>query len=109
MENLSQTDDLAMTLLELALTRPEDEHEAYLRSACGSDARMFDQVWSYIQWEKRMKGFMLDPLHPQAEAVRPFEPGQQLITASGLFAKWRKAAWASSGRRWMRSWSGVWR
>ena len=68
-----------MTLLELALTRPEDEHEAYLRSACGSDSGMFDKVWSYIQWEKRMKGFMLDPLHPQAEVVRPFEPGQQLI------------------------------
>ena len=79
MENLSQTDDRVMTLLELALTRPEDEHEAYLRSACGSDSGMFDKVWSYIQWEKRMKGFMLDPLHPQAEVVRPFEPGQQLI------------------------------
>jgi eukaryotic-like serine/threonine-protein kinase len=78
-ENLSQTDDRVMTLLELALTRPEDEHEAYLRSACGSDSGMFDKVWSYIQWEKRMKGFMLDPLHPQAEVVRPFELGQQLI------------------------------
>jgi serine/threonine protein kinase/cytochrome c-type biogenesis protein CcmH/NrfG len=68
-----------MNLVELALSRPEDEREGYLRSACGSNTELFAEAWSYIHWEKRMQGFLLDPLHPPACGQAPFEPGQLLI------------------------------
>jgi eukaryotic-like serine/threonine-protein kinase len=79
MERTTQADELVMSLVELALTRPEDEREAYLRSACGNNSELFAKTWSYVEWEKRMKGFLLDPLYPQAEYDYPFEPGQVLI------------------------------
>jgi eukaryotic-like serine/threonine-protein kinase len=79
MENKSLVDDLIMTLVELALNRPEDEQEPYLRSACGDNSELFKQVWSYIRWEKRMDGFLLDPFHPPIEFDVPFAPGQVLL------------------------------
>src|SRR5690242_564297 len=79
MESRSPTDDLAMTLVDQALSRPEDQREAYLRDACGSNARLFARAWSYVQWERRMQGFLLDPLQTGREDVHPFEPGQLLI------------------------------
>ncbi|HMF74919.1 MAG TPA: tetratricopeptide repeat protein [Bryobacteraceae bacterium] len=78
MQDTTQADELVMTLVELALTRPEDEREAYLRSACGRNSELFEQAWKYVQWEKRMEGFLIDPLYP-AECDHPFEPGQLLI------------------------------
>jgi eukaryotic-like serine/threonine-protein kinase len=79
MESKSRVEDLAMTLVEEALRRPEDEREAYLRSACGSDLKLFDEAWGHVQWEKRMQGFLLDPFQPPAADRHPFQPGQTLI------------------------------
>ncbi len=79
MESKSKTDDLVITLVELALTRPEDEREAYLKSACGTNSDLFAQAWSYVEWEKRMKGFLLDPLRAPAACERPFQPGDLLL------------------------------
>ncbi len=79
MENRSRANDRAMTLVEEALGRPESEREAYLRSACGSNAALFAEAWSYVQWEKRMQGFLLDPVRAAGEDRPPFEAGQILI------------------------------
>src|ERR1700722_1563430 len=79
MESRSRTDDLAMTLVEEALRLPEEERELYLREACGSDLKLFAEAWSYVQWEKRMQRFLLDPVPPPPESKAPFEPGQILI------------------------------
>ena len=78
MLNKAKDDDLVMSLVELALSHPQDQREAYLRSACGSDTHLFDQTWSYVQWEHRMNGFLLDPLYPAASNEHPFEPGDLL-------------------------------
>src|SRR5690348_7487200 len=75
----SKTDDLVITLVELALTRPEDEREAYLKSACGTNSDLFAQALSYVEWEKRMKGFLLDPFRAPAVCERPFQPGDLLL------------------------------
>ena len=79
MENRNPIDDLTMTLVEQALSRPEAEREAYLRSACGANTELFANAWSYIQWEKRMQGFLLDPLYPPDECKPAFDSGQVLI------------------------------
>lgn len=69
-----------MTLVEQALTRPEDQREVYLRSACEGDSELFSQAWEYVRWEKRMDGFLLDPLALLAEAEPVFELGQLLAS-----------------------------
>jgi serine/threonine protein kinase/tetratricopeptide (TPR) repeat protein len=74
-----QGDDLTMSLVEEALSRPEDQREAYLRNACGSNTKRFEEALNYIVWEKRMQGFLLDPLQTSNKDVCPFEPGQLLI------------------------------
>ena len=74
----AQDDDLVMSLVDLALTHPAGQREAYLRSACGDDTELFDQTWSYVQWEQRMNGFLLDPLYPAVSYEHPFEPGELL-------------------------------
>ena len=79
MESRSRTDDLAMTLVEQALSRPEEERERYLRNICGANIELFAQAWGYVQWEKRMQSFLLDPLNLPGEEGPPFEPGQLLI------------------------------
>ena len=68
-----------MTLVEQALCHPESQREAFLRSACGSNLNLFAEAWSYVQWEKRMQRFLVDPLPPPPDAKPPFEPGQLLI------------------------------
>jgi tetratricopeptide (TPR) repeat protein len=78
MLNKAKDDDLVMSLVDLALTRPADQREAYLRTACGGDTELFDQTWTYVQWEERMNGFLLDPLYPPASDEHPFEPGEML-------------------------------
>ncbi len=79
MESKTQSNELAMTLVEEALRHPEDEREEFLRGACGSNLRLFTEAWSYVEWEKRMQGFLLDPLFPRPKTKPPFEPGQILI------------------------------
>ncbi len=79
MENRSRNNDHALTLVEEALTRPENEREAYLRGVCGGDTGLFAEAWNYVVWEKRMQGFLVDPLRPGEEARPAFEAGQVLI------------------------------
>ena len=74
----AEDDDLVMSLVELALTRSATDREAYLREACEGDSELFEQVWRYVEWEERMKGFLLDPLYPALSYEHPFEPGELL-------------------------------
>ncbi len=61
MLNKVKDDELVMSLVDRALTHPVDQREAYLRGACGVDTELFEQTWSYVQWEERMNGFLLEP------------------------------------------------
>ena len=79
MEGRSHSDDLAMTLVEEALHRPDDERETFLRRACGSNLDLYAEALTYVQWERRMQGFLLDPLLPAPGSRPPFEAGQLLI------------------------------
>jgi hypothetical protein len=59
MKYKTQNDELIMTVVEQALSYPEDEREAYARRACGDDSELFEEVRNCIQWENRMGGFLL--------------------------------------------------
>jgi serine/threonine-protein kinase len=73
----AQDDDIVMTLVELALSQPPDVQETYLRTACADDTELFSQVWDYVQWNRRMQDFLLDPLFP-ALPQHKFVPGDLL-------------------------------
>ncbi len=73
----AQDDDLVMGLVELASSQPLDMQEAYLRTACAGDAELFRQVWDYVQWDRRMQDFLLEPLFSPLPEHR-FEPGDLL-------------------------------
>ena len=80
MQDQSQADERLMALVEQALTKPEDQREVYLRRACEGDSELFSQAWEYVQWEKRMDGFLLDPLYPSIAPDLMFTPGQLLAS-----------------------------
>ena len=77
MQNKAQDDDLVMSLVEMALARAADDRVSYLQNACGHDSQLLEEVWKYVEWEERMKGFLLDPLVLPA-SERGFEPGELL-------------------------------
>jgi serine/threonine-protein kinase len=87
-------DDRVISLVELALARPPAEREAYLASACGGNAELFAQVWSYVESEQRMQGFLLEPLCPAPSPEHRFEPGDLL---DGRFRIVREVAQGGMG------------
>src|ERR1700693_3795689 len=79
MESKPQLDDeLVMNLVELALAQPEDQRQSFLESACSGNADLFARAWHYVQWETRMRGFLMEPLYAAAEDETPFQPGELL-------------------------------
>jgi eukaryotic-like serine/threonine-protein kinase len=80
MQQSTKSDHLLMSLVERVLARPKEDRQAYLQSACGSDnPELFSRVWTYVQAEERMGGFLLDPFDPPVEGDAPFEPGQLVL------------------------------
>src|SRR5258708_37236576 len=83
-----------MTLLEAALERSEEEREAYLREACQQDDSLFKQVWTRVQWDARMGGFLKEPLLPGEPPDHPFDAGEIL---AGRFLILREVARGGMG------------
>ena len=94
MQGKAQDDDLVMNLVERTLAIPAEEREAYLQKTCGGDTELFGQVWQYVQWEIRMKGFLLDPLGPTESDEQNFKPGDVL---DGRFRILREVAQGGMG------------
>ncbi len=55
-------DERVMTLVERALARPSAERRAYLEEACSGDSKLLAEVWTYVEQEERLGGFLLEPL-----------------------------------------------
>src|ERR1700761_4016634 len=58
----AQDDELVMSLVQLALEQAPEHRESYVRSACTDDMELLSQVMVYVNWEVRMRGFLLDPI-----------------------------------------------
>ncbi len=71
-------DDAVMSLVEHALARPAGERQTYLQNACAGDPDLYQEVMSYVEWETRMNGFLLEPLYSVRAMEHPFEPGELL-------------------------------
>jgi len=73
MQVTAQGDDLVMYLVNLALAKPREKRESFLREACSGDLDLFSQAWSYVEWEDRMQGFLQEPLFNAGAAEHLFE------------------------------------
>src|SRR5271163_1494125 len=58
----TRDDDTVMSLVQRALDQPPEHRESYVREACTGDTELLTQVMDYVNWEDRMRGFLLDPL-----------------------------------------------
>src|SRR5271165_1262479 len=75
MSGKAQDDDLVMTLVDLALAKPREQRESFLRQASSGDPDLFREAWSYVEWEDRMQGFLEEPLFQPLSPEHPFEEG----------------------------------
>ena len=87
-------DDLVMSLVEMALASPRPDRDRYLEELCQNDAGLIDLVRSYVDWERRMDGFLSEPLYPRRFLEHPFEEGQLLL---GRFRIVREVAQGGMG------------
>jgi eukaryotic-like serine/threonine-protein kinase len=71
-------DDLVMSLVEMALASPSPDREQYLQEVCSGDPALFELVRGYVEWERRMDGFLSEPLYPRRFLEHPFDTGQLL-------------------------------
>jgi tetratricopeptide (TPR) repeat protein len=67
-----------MSLVEMALASPSHSREQYLKEACGGDIALLELVQGYVDWERRMDGFLSEPLYPRRFLEHPFEAGELL-------------------------------
>jgi hypothetical protein len=58
MQDEDERDELVMELVLAALERTPGTRESYLRSACGHDSDLYDEVKDRVLWEERMEGFL---------------------------------------------------
>lgn len=79
MQQITLPDELTMSLVDRVLACPEEERQSFLQKACEGDSELYSRAWEYIEWERRMGGFLLDPLCPPEPSDQVFEPGQLLI------------------------------
>jgi eukaryotic-like serine/threonine-protein kinase len=94
MHDRLRDDDTVMSLVDRALAQAYDRRESYLRSQCGGDSELFDEAMSYVQWEQRMDGFLLDPFYRDIDQEHPFAPGDLL---EGRFRILREVAEGGMG------------
>src|SRR5262249_48509523 len=90
----AQRDDMVMSLVEKTLALDPEDREAYLDQACSGNAELRGQVWDYVESERRMKGFLLDPFYFASRSEHPFEPGTLL---EGRFRIVREVAQGGMG------------
>lgn len=78
MASNEHSDDLVMTLVESALSRPPEERDEFLREVRESNPSLYEEVSERLRWEERLGGFLREPLVPAAatpSTTGVFEPG----------------------------------
>src|SRR5215831_19076341 len=76
--NKPQDDDFVMSLIQVTLSKPKEEREQYLRSACAQDSELFKEVWKYLEAEEGMNRFLPDPPYSARSSEVVFKPSQLL-------------------------------
>jgi serine/threonine protein kinase/tetratricopeptide (TPR) repeat protein len=75
MESAAERDERVMRIVERARSQPAGEREAFVRLACETDDRLYEEVAETLDWEVRMGDFLRIPLTSLTLVSRPFEPG----------------------------------
>ena len=100
-------DEVLMSLVESVIELPPEERDAHLRAVC-SDPTLIEEVRTRVVWEERMGSFLRDPLSIlQLSRTRLRRKGTS-AGGSASFVKLGAAAWGSSMRRSIWSWTLAW-
>src|SRR5262249_53719725 len=75
MESAAERDERVRRIVEAARSQPAQEREGFVRLACETDDRLYEEVAETLDWEVRMGDFLRIPLTSLTLVSRPFEPG----------------------------------
>jgi serine/threonine protein kinase/tetratricopeptide (TPR) repeat protein len=70
-------DERLMELVEMALSLPHSQREAWVRESCADDPELAREASTRIHWELEMEGFLSEPILGFTQPAE-FEPGQTL-------------------------------
>lgn len=70
-------DERLMELVEMALSLPQSQREAWVRDSCADDPELAREASTRINWEIEMEGFLSEPILGFTQPAE-FEPGQAL-------------------------------
>ena len=76
MESSADQDQRVMSLLAAALKRPAPERETFLQHECRGDVELLHEITEAMDWERRMGGFLREPLVACPEIGLPFQRGE---------------------------------
>lgn len=74
-----ETGEVAVAIVLAALSRPAGERSEFIREACSHDLALAAEVGRRVEWEERMKGFLLEPLFSRERLDHPFATGDALL------------------------------
>jgi serine/threonine-protein kinase len=75
----SPLDERTITLFLAAMSRDPAERDTFLAEACSGDAELLDRVKRRVEWEGKLKGFLLRPATQRERLDHPFAPGDRLL------------------------------
>ena len=78
MQDSAERDQLVMSIVSNARQHPPEKREDYVRSACGDDSTLYEEVTEALQWEDRMGLFLQEPLL-EGTQIRPFYAGDVVL------------------------------
>src|SRR5947209_4763848 len=62
MTDSRERDERVMSLAAKGLETPPAERDDFLKSICGNDLDLYQEVSQVVTWEERMSGFLARPL-----------------------------------------------
>src|SRR6266566_7179992 len=76
MQTSPERDERVMNIVSRARRHLPAEREPFLRSACETDSRLYQEVAETLEWEDRMGTFLQQPLVALTVMGRAFRPGE---------------------------------
>jgi len=76
MQTSPERDERVMNIVSRARRHSPAEREPFLRSACETDSRLYQEVAETLEWEDRMGTFLQQPQVARTVVGRAFRPGE---------------------------------
>src|ERR1700722_11558672 len=77
--NHAVPDDVAVTVFTAAMSLSESERAEFLDRVCAGNSELLSEVLSRMEWEAKLKGFLMSPILAEDRIERPFAPGELIL------------------------------